>query len=102
MKNENRRLNTVEVLSRLQADMPEVWELAEVVGRWVWVEFDAKPDANTRAGLKALGFRWNQKRGCWQHACGHFRRFASRNDPRFSYGSIKVSAAVSEREPANV
>lgn len=65
---------------------------AEVVGAWVWITFDAKPDTATRAALKAAGFHWNRKRGCWQHACGVRRRFSARTNPRFTYGAVPVDA----------
>jgi len=46
-------------------------QFAQVVGRWVWVEFEEKPSAEIRTGLLEVGFHWNKKRGCWQHPCGH-------------------------------
>lgn len=59
---------------------------AYVVGKWVWASFEAKPDEQTRAALKALGFRWNKARKTWQNPCGHFTRRAKGYDPRDKYG----------------
>ena len=36
---------------------------ARVVGRWVWVEFENKPEAEIRQALKDFGFRWSRRRG---------------------------------------
>ena len=47
---------------------------ARVVGRWVWIKFDDKPDAGTRQSLKDFGFRWSRRRGQWAHNCGHSSR----------------------------
>ncbi len=43
---------------------------ARVVGKWVWIKFESKPDADTRQSLKDAGFRWSRRRGQWSHACG--------------------------------
>lgn len=74
---------------------------ADVVGRWVWVEFAEKPAGEIIAALKAAGFHWNRKRECWQHDCG-FPSAPSRNsDPREKYGSVSVSEfAESEAQAA--
>jgi hypothetical protein len=64
---------------------------AEVVGRWVWLQFAEKPSEETRNLLKAAGFRWVHKRGMWAHNCGHFSRHGH-GDPRAKYGSVPVSA----------
>ncbi len=53
----------IEVLEfRKELDLP-----ARVVGRWVWIEFDSKPDAEIRQALKDFGFRWSRRRGQWSH-----------------------------------
>ncbi len=68
-------------------------QYAEVVGKWVWLEFDAKPAEEVRAGLSAIGFRWNRKRHCWQHPCGHYSK-ASHADTWFlkaQYGCARLS-----------
>lgn len=62
---------------------------AEVVGRWVWVKFENKPDDSTRDALKARGFRWVKARSQWAHACG-IRSRRGPGDPRERYGSVPV------------
>ena len=89
MSNENSTLGTSEVLDRLKRDIPTAWELAQVVGRWVWITFEGKPADAVREGLTALGFHWNRKRGAWQHPCGCFTRHAP-YDPREKYMSISA------------
>ena len=77
------------VLTILQAEMPDVWHRAYVVGRWVWVAFDYAPPKPVRDDLYCLGFRWNSRRKVWQHPGGiHSRR--SPADPRYKYGTIKA------------
>jgi len=85
---ENRKLETSEVLSRLP---DSIKPHAYVVGVWVWVEFDEKPDRLTLEALKEIGFSWNNKRKVWQHPCGCFRP-SSTDDPRFRYGAIPISS----------
>lgn len=92
---EARRLNTLAVLEALREPALRALLVADgadprVVGKWVWIEFDHKPSREVREQLKALGFRYNAKREAWQHACGVFRRFNPRNDPRDSYGQQRV------------
>ena len=82
----NRRLNTNGVLSILVGVMPEVYQVAEVVGRWVWVQFSQAPAAEIRQKLSQIGFHWNRQRQSWQHPCGRFS-LASSQDPREWYGS---------------
>lgn len=43
---------------------------AEVVGHWVWVTFDEKPDREMLTALKDFGFRWSPRREKWAHNCG--------------------------------
>jgi len=86
--NHNRELPTQTVLELLKAQLPRQYELAEIVGKWVWLEF---PKASHRAAtntLARLGFHWNQRRCVWQHPCGACAPFASHpQDPRTKYGS---------------
>ena len=68
---------------------------ADVVGRWVWVRFQSKPDPETRNLLKGAGFRWVRKRGQWAHHCGYRTRYnPALADPRDKYGAIPVNATV--------
>ncbi|HEY5298682.1 MAG TPA: hypothetical protein VIK59_12250 [Verrucomicrobiae bacterium] len=86
--NYNRELPTNTVLEFLRKQLPEQYELAEVVGKWVWLEF---PKASHRAAantLYRLGFHWNQRRCVWQHPCGACAPYASHpKDPRSKYRS---------------
>jgi len=86
--NYNRELPTQKVLEFLRAQLPQQYELAEIVGKWIWLEF---PKASNRAAantLHRLGFHWNNRRSVWQHSCGVCAPFASHpQDPRSKYGS---------------
>ena len=66
----NTARNTLALLDTLKTEMPEIWGEAQVVGRWVWLEFNVPPVQEIRANLKKLGFHWNGQRKCWQHPCG--------------------------------
>ena len=88
-QNGNRMHDTMEVLSRLQAQ-PDTLKAAKVVGRWVWITFDAKPSVEVRDFLKAEGFIWNRKRAAWQHCGGRPSRHAP-YDPRGKYGEIDAA-----------
>ncbi len=80
--------------------MPEIWGQAQIVGRWVWLEFNVPPVGEIRENLKKLGFHWNGQRKCWQHPCGVPRPRAG-GDPR-SYYQVKPAAelAMNDAPPA--
>ena len=80
----NRGLSTAKVLDMLYHETPRFWELCEVVGKWVWIQFQQKQPRNVTAQLAQLGFHWNRRRQLWQHPCGEFRT-GSRIDPRQKY-----------------
>ena len=83
----NRSLNTEKLLALLRREVPSVFALAEVVGKWVWIQFaDKQPGEVTRV-LAELGFHWNRARQAWQHPCGLYRDVAATFDPRRKYGS---------------
>ena len=83
---ERRSRPTKEVI----ADLPEsIRPHAYIVGAWVWVQFDSKPNTEIIARLKEQGFTWNNRRKVWQNPCGVFRP-ASSDDPRGRYGMIPV------------
>ena len=65
---------------------------AELVGCWVWVSFDEKPDEDTRKLLKEAGFRWIRKRGKWAHNCG-IRCRAGKQNPWDKYEHRYISVA---------
>ena len=66
----NRKLSVDKVLEKLERFMPAQFELAEVVGKWIWISFPEPPAERVRADLSQLGFHWNNTRKCWQHPCG--------------------------------
>ena len=84
----NRMLPTPKVLNLLLTTAPDVYRLAEVVGKWVWVTFKEQPAAEIRQQLAQLGFHWNRERQAWQHPCGKFS-LSSSNDPHEKYSSYK-------------
>jgi hypothetical protein len=66
----NRQLPVERILAVLKRWMPRQYELAEVVGKWIWITFPDQPIERVRAELSQLGFHWNNTRKCWQHPCG--------------------------------
>jgi len=86
-REENRALATDKVLDLLRQWLPKAYDLAEVVGKWVWVTFPEQPAETVRGQLSQFGFHWNNSRKCWQHPCGQFATEGSGADPRQKYGS---------------
>ena len=86
-REENRALSTDKVLDLLRKWMPAAYDLAEVVGKWVWITFPDQPAEQVRGQLSQFGFHWNNARKCWQHPCGQFKTEGSAQDPRQKYGS---------------
>ena len=80
----NRTLPTEKVLTLLQQQDRRLWEMAEVVGKWIWVSFSEQPAPTVRQTLAQLGFHWNRTRQAWQHPCGQFR-LSSAGDPHEKY-----------------
>ena len=87
----NCSLNTENLLVLLRNEAPRFWELAEVVGKWVWIQFERKQPVGVTAALSQLGFHWNNTRQTWQHPCGVFCDGVSPIDPRRKYGSYFVA-----------
>ena len=85
-RKKNRTLPTEKVLNLLLNKQPEIYRLAEVVGKWVWVTFKEQPAAESRQQLAQLGFHWNRERQTWQHPCGQFR-LRGFQDPHEKYSS---------------
>ena len=85
-RKQNRTLPTEKVLALLQQQDRRLWELAEVVGKWIWVQFKDQPAATLRQQLAQLGFHWNRERQAWQHPCGAFR-LRGFQDPHEKYSS---------------
>jgi hypothetical protein len=61
--------------------------IAEVVGKWVWIQFDGKQPVTITSVLSELGFHWNNTRQAWQHPCGTITDERADYDPRKRYGS---------------
>lgn len=91
--------NTLTLLDKLKSEMPEIWNQAQIVGKWVWLEFNVPPLAQIRSRLKDLGFHWNALRRCWQHPCGAPSKRSTR-DPRAVY-QIRPADAFALKEAAN-
>lgn len=88
----NRELSTPSVLDLLKSQLPAQFELAEIVGRWIWLDFPARSHRAVTDALWRLGFHWNQRRCLWQHPCGACAPFNSHSgDPRSKYGSRLAS-----------
>ena len=85
-RKKNRTLPTPKVLNQLLTSLPDVYRLAEVVGKWVWVRFTEQPAPEIRQQLAQLGFHWNRERQAWQHPCGSFS-LGSIADPHQKYSS---------------
>ena len=83
----NRSLDTLRLLNLLRTRAPQFFGLAEVVGKWVWVQFNEQPAVEIRQQLAQFGFHWNNTRQAWQHPCGLYRHEAMTFDPRRAYGS---------------
>jgi hypothetical protein len=83
----NRGLSTAQVLDMLYHQTPRFWELCQVVGKWVWIEFGQQQPRYITAQLAQLGFHWNRRRQVWQHPCGQFRT-GIRQDPREKYSTF--------------
>src|SRR5439155_542651 len=50
----NRKLSVEKVLEKLRRWMPKQYELAEVVGKWIWITFPEPPAERVRADLTYL------------------------------------------------
>ena len=85
-RKKNRILPTAKVLELLKASNAGLFNLSEVVGKWVWVQFRETPAPELRQILAQLGFHWNRERQAWQHPCGAFR-LRGFQDPHEKYAS---------------
>jgi len=100
----NRTLPTPKVLSLLHQQLPAAYRLAEVVGKWIWVQFKEQPAAEIRQQLAQLGFHWNRERQAWQHPCGQFS-LSSSADPHEKYSSYhpaRIRRSVKKQAPEAV
>jgi len=87
LRHQNRRLETEQLLALMRKEAPRFFELAEVVGKWVWVSFTDKQPSDVTKILAQLGFHWNYSRQLWQHPCGTVAEERASYDPRERYGS---------------
>jgi hypothetical protein len=87
LRRANRALNTEKLLALLCSETPRFFAVAEVVGKWVWIQFNAIPAAEIRQQLAQLGFHWNNSRQSWQHPCDTIADERADYDPRRRYGS---------------
>ncbi len=92
-RKQNRTLPTEKVLALLQQQDRRLWEMAEVVGKWIWVSFSEQPAPTVRQTLAQLGFHWNRTRQAWQHPCGQFR-LSSASDPHEKYQAYHPADAT--------
>jgi hypothetical protein len=88
----NRELTTELVIQLLQKEAPSFFAIAEVVGKWVWVQFTDKQPREVKSSLAELGFHWNNKRRVWQHPCGALTE-GTESDPREKYPTYFPSDA---------
>jgi len=58
---------------------------AELVGKWVWVTFAAKPAREIRDQMRLLGFIYSSRRRKWAHNCGIPSKSAMQSDPFEKY-----------------
>jgi hypothetical protein len=87
LRRANRALNTERLLTLLRSETPRFFEIAEVVGKWVWIQFTEKQPSDVTIVLSELGFHWNNTRQAWQHPCGTIAFEPANYDPRKRYGS---------------
>lgn len=87
LRHANRALKTKSVLALLWKETPRFFEIAEVVGKWVWIKFSEIPAIEVRRQLAQFGFHWNNSRQSWQHPCGTIADERADYDPRKRYGS---------------
>jgi hypothetical protein len=93
LRRANRALETEKLLALLRSDAPRFFEIAEVVGKWVWIQFSDKQPPTITSVLAELGFHWNNARQAWQHPCGTIRKERATFDPRKRYRSYFAADA---------
>lgn len=87
LRRANRALDTEKLLALLRNQTPRFFEIAEIVGKWVWIQFTEKQPPEVTMVLAELGFHWNNARQAWQHPCGTISEQRATYDPRKRYGS---------------
>ncbi len=86
LRRANRTLDTEGLLALLRKESPQFYDLAEIVGKWVWIQFPERQPAEITKALSEYGFHWNNQRQTWQHPCGTLPE-RQEFDPRKRYGS---------------
>ena len=64
-------LPTLDLLERLGQEMPEVFEQAQVVGKWVWLEFNVAPVKVDGVWCLELSYTGDDPVGVPGHWHGH-------------------------------
>jgi hypothetical protein len=59
LRRANRQLKTEKLLALLRNETPRFFEVAEVIGKWVWIQFSDKQPSEVTRELAELGFHWN-------------------------------------------
>ncbi|HZM05769.1 MAG TPA: hypothetical protein VFC44_22440 [Candidatus Saccharimonadales bacterium] len=85
-RHRNRGLPTESLLNLIRREAPDFWNVAEVVGKWVWIQFEHRQPSQITVVLSEFGFHWNRRRQAWQHPCGTIAA-SSNQDPRRKYRS---------------
>ena len=93
LRRANRELETEKLLALLRSEAPRFFEVAEVVGKWVWIQFSDKQPPTVTSVLAEFGFHWNNTRRVWQHPCGAIRKERAAFDPRKRYRSYFAADA---------
>jgi hypothetical protein len=94
LRRANRALETEKLLALLRSDAPRFFEIAEVVGKWVWIRFSDKQPPTITSVLAELGFHWNHTRQAWQHPCGTIQKERAAFDPRKRYRSYFAADSI--------
>jgi hypothetical protein len=93
LRKQNRSLDKDSLLALMRSKAPSFYAVAEVVGNWVWIQFDGKQPSQITRALAELGFHWNNTRQSWQHPCGTLPVAGANYDPRKRYGSYFAADA---------
>jgi hypothetical protein len=93
LRRANRELDAEKLLALLRSEAPRFFEVAEVVGKWVWIQFSDKQPPTVTSVLAQFGFHWNNTRRVWRHPCGAIRKERAAFDPRKRYRSYFAADA---------
>lgn len=80
-KTESPKVSTVQIVSFCLSNNLD----AEMVGKWIWVSFTAKPARALRDAMRQLGFVYSSRRRKWAHNCGNPTQSAFASDPFAKY-----------------